>query len=89
VQRRKRQAPEEGLAGEPDHHIGILAERPQQGETLEARKTLAEDEDALCFELAEAIHARVSRRRRVGAEKNRLAFGRSAVALFQAIVLSW
>src|SRR6516164_8523487 len=78
MQSREWYAAEEGLAGEPDHHVGIFAERPQQGEVPQAREGLAENEDALRFELAEAVHGRPrsSQRRRPGAsEKNHLVFG--------------
>ncbi len=61
VQRRKRHPPEKRLAGEPDHDVGIFAERPQQGETLETGEALPKDEDALGFELAETIHRAVHR----------------------------
>ena len=57
----KRQMAEEGLAREPDHHVGVLAERPQQGELLHAGEGFAEDEDALGFEFVEAVHVTHSR----------------------------
>src|SRR5262245_36263028 len=49
-------APKERLARQPDHHVGILAERPQHGEALQPRECLAQDEDALGFELVETVH---------------------------------
>src|SRR5258707_14963577 len=58
---RERQMAEEGLARQPDHHVGVLAERPQQGELLHAGERLAEDEDALGFEFVEAVHRAHSR----------------------------
>ena len=58
---RKRQMAEEGLAREPDHHVGVLAERPQQGELLHAGEGFAEDEDALGFEFVEPVHGAHSR----------------------------
>ena len=56
MQRRKRHAAEEGLARQPDHHVGILAERPQQRELLQPREGFAENVDALGFERVEVIH---------------------------------
>jgi hypothetical protein len=55
VHDRERDAAEERLAGDPDHHVGILAERPQQRDPLHAGEALAEDEDALRFELVQPI----------------------------------
>ena len=48
-------AAEEGLAREPDHHVGIFSERPQEGDPLEARERFAKDENALRFQLVQAI----------------------------------
>jgi len=61
------QPAEEGLAREPDHNVGILAERPEQRDPLEPGKRFAKDEDALRFELVEAIHRRHSGTREAGA----------------------
>src|SRR6202035_2092092 len=56
VQRRKRHAAEERLARQPDHHVGILAQRPEQRELLQPREGLAENVDALRFERVEVVH---------------------------------
>src|SRR6478752_7823318 len=55
---RERQAAEKRLACQPDHDVGVLAERPQQGDLLQTAKSLAEDVDALGLELVEMVHAR-------------------------------
>jgi hypothetical protein len=47
---------EKGLAGQPDHHVRILAERPQQGELLHAGERLTKDEDALRLKLVKPVH---------------------------------
>src|SRR3981189_361649 len=36
---------EEGLAREPDHHVGVFAKRPEDGNALEARERFAKDEN--------------------------------------------
>ena len=56
MQGRERHAAEEGLARQPDHHVGILAERPQQRELLQPREGLPENVDALRLELVEVVH---------------------------------
>src|SRR6266702_3212033 len=58
---RERQAAEERFPRQPDHDVGVLAERPQQGDLLQAAEGLAEDIDALRLELVEMVHARGSR----------------------------
>ncbi len=58
MQGRERHAAEEGLARQPDHHVGILAERPQQRQLLQPREGLPEDVDALGLERVEMVHAR-------------------------------
>ena len=55
VHDRERHAAEESLARQPDHHVGIFAERPEQGEILHAREGFAQNINALRFELIEAI----------------------------------
>src|SRR3954447_6106471 len=55
---RERQTAEERLARQPDHDVGVLAERPQQGDLLQTGKSLAEDVDARGLELVEMVHAR-------------------------------
>ena len=60
---RKRHAAEERLARKPDHHVGIFAERPQQRDLLQPRKRLAENENALRFEIVETVHHASLRRR--------------------------
>ena len=55
---RKRHAAEESLAREPDHHIGIFSQRPQQSELLQPCKGLAENVNALRLQLVEMIHRR-------------------------------
>jgi hypothetical protein len=56
VQCRERHAAKERLARQPDHHVGILAERPQQRELLQARERFPENVDALRLERVEMIH---------------------------------
>jgi hypothetical protein len=56
VQRRKRHAAEEGLARQPDHHVGIFPQRPQQRELLQPRERLAQNVDALRLEFVEMVH---------------------------------
>ena len=56
MQRRERHAAEEGLARQPDHDVGVLAERPQQRELLQPRKSLAENVDALRLQRVEMVH---------------------------------
>src|SRR5436853_5559292 len=53
-------ASEERLACQPDHDVGVLAERPQQRDLVESRKSLAENEHALRFEFVETVHRRHS-----------------------------
>ena len=47
---------EEGLAGEPDHDVAVLAQRPEHGQPVDAVEGLAQDVDALGFELVEMGH---------------------------------
>src|SRR4029078_2486195 len=56
MQGRKRDAAEEGLARQPDHDVGILAQRPQQRELLQTRERFAQNVDALRLEFVEMIH---------------------------------
>ena len=56
VQRRERHAAEEGLARQPDHHVGILPQRPQQRELFQPRERLPQNVDALRLELVEVVH---------------------------------
>ena len=64
MQRRERHPAEERLARQPDHHVGILAERPQQRQLLQPRESFAENVDALGLELVEMIHGQGCRRYR-------------------------
>ncbi len=52
----KRHAAEECLAREPQHDIGILADRPQHAERLQPVIGFAQDVDALRLELVEMVH---------------------------------
>jgi hypothetical protein len=52
----KRHVTKKRLFREPDHGVGILAERPQHRELLDAVKGLAQDVDAFAFELIEVVH---------------------------------
>ena len=56
VHDREGHAAEEGLAREPDHHVGVFSERPQQRDVLQPRECLAQNVDALRFELVETVH---------------------------------
>ena len=58
MQRRERDATEEGLARQPDHDVGILAERPQQRQLLQPREGFPENVDALRLERVEVVHGR-------------------------------
>lgn len=48
--------PHERLARQPDHHVAVLAKRPQQGQGLQLAIGLAQDENALGLELVQIIH---------------------------------
>src|SRR5262249_42608946 len=52
----ERHAAEERFACEPDHHIGVFTERPQQRHIAQTRIGLAQNEDTLRFKLIEPIH---------------------------------
>ena len=56
VHDRKRHTAEEGFMSEPDHHVGILAERPQQRNLFKPGKGFAQDENALRFEVIKTVH---------------------------------
>src|ERR1700761_7365480 len=56
VHARERHPAEEGLARQPDHDVGIFAQRPQQRELLQPRKSLAQDVDALRLQRVEMVH---------------------------------
>ena len=56
VHQRQRHVPEEGLAGQPQQHRAVLADRPEHHELLELAIRLAQDVDALGFEFVEMIH---------------------------------
>ena len=60
MQGRKRHPPEEGLACQPDHDVGILAQRPQQRQLLQPREGFPENVDALGLERVQMIHGRIS-----------------------------
>src|SRR4030095_4361022 len=53
---RERDVAEERLARQPQHDVGILAQRPQHGDRLQAAEGLAQDVDALVFERVEVAH---------------------------------
>src|ERR1700675_4966921 len=59
VQCGERNAAEKGLARQPDHHVGILAQRPQQRELLQPRERFPEDVDALGLERVQMVHGRL------------------------------
>jgi hypothetical protein len=56
VQSGERYAAEKGLTRQPDHHVGIFAERPQQRQLLQPRECFPENVDALGLERFEVIH---------------------------------
>ena len=58
VNERERHVAEERLARQPQQHGRVLADRPQHAEAFEVPERLAEDENALLFELIEVIHGR-------------------------------
>jgi len=47
---------EKSLSRQPDHDVGVLAERPQHRDILDAVEGLTENENALAFELVQTIH---------------------------------
>jgi hypothetical protein len=53
VQHRKGHVTEEGIVREPNHDIGVLAQRPQQRDAPQSGENLAQDKNALRFEFAE------------------------------------
>ena len=56
VQHRQRHVAEEGLLGQPQHDVAVLAERPQDRELVEFGVRLAQHVDALGFEAVEMVH---------------------------------
>ena len=54
----ERHAAEEGLSRQPDHHVGIFPQRPQQREFFQSRERFAQDVDALRLEFVEMVHRR-------------------------------
>ena len=56
VDQRERHVAEERLARQPQQDRRVLADRPQHAQALEVPEGLAEDEDALLFELVEVVH---------------------------------
>ena len=56
MHRGKRHMAEEGLAGEPDNDIAVLAHGPEHGQAIDAVEGFAQDVDALGFELIEMGH---------------------------------
>ena len=56
VQGREGHAAEEGLARQPDHHVGIFPQRPQQRELFQPCERLAQNVDALRLEFVEMVH---------------------------------
>src|SRR5215475_6516638 len=46
-------AAKERLASQPDHHVGVLAQRPQERELSQSRKGFAQNVDALRFKRVE------------------------------------
>src|SRR3546814_3582 len=53
---RERHMAEEGLAGQPDHDIACFPQRPQHRQLVDAVEGLAQDVNALRFELVEMVH---------------------------------
>ena len=47
---------QKGLAGQPNHDIGIFAERPKQRDLAELGKGFAQNVDALRLQLVETVH---------------------------------
>ena len=58
---RKRQLAVEGLAGQPDHYVAVLAERPQHAQAGHQGSRLAENVDALAFQPVEMVHGSLPR----------------------------
>ena len=58
VDERERHVAEERLARQPQQHGRVLADRPQHAEALEVAEGLAEDVNALLFQLIEVVHVR-------------------------------
>jgi hypothetical protein len=56
MHRGERDPAEKRLARQPDHHVGILSQRPQQRQLLQPRERLAEDVDALRLQRVEVVH---------------------------------
>ena len=56
VHHRERHMAEERLLGQPDHDVAVLAQGPEHGQPVDAVEGLAQDVDALRFELIEMIH---------------------------------
>jgi hypothetical protein len=57
---RKRHLAEERLAHQPQEDVAVLADRPQESETVDLVERLAQDIDALAFQLVEIGHFRNS-----------------------------
>jgi len=57
---RKRHMAAEGLLGQPDHDVRVLAQRPQHPGGVDARVGLAEDVNGLRFEFVQPLHGAVS-----------------------------
>ena len=57
VHDRERHVAEERLAGEPEHDVAVLAERPQDRDPVELGERLAQDVDALGLEAVQVVHA--------------------------------
>ena len=62
VDERKRNVAEERLAGEPQQHRRVFADRPQHAHAVEMAEGLAEDINALLFQQVEMIEGRGSQR---------------------------
>src|SRR3546814_395430 len=53
---RERHMAEKGLACQPDHDVAVFPERPQHRQLVDAVEGLAQDVNALRFELVEMVH---------------------------------
>ena len=71
VHQRKRNVPEEGLAREPEDHIGIFADAPEHGHFVEVMECLTQNVDASIFQQRERV-APCGRTRSFRAEARRL-----------------
>jgi hypothetical protein len=56
----ERHAAKKRFPRQPDHDVGVLAERPKQTELTQPGMRLAEDVDALSFEFVQPVHGLLS-----------------------------